>query len=84
MIIKILGSGCKKCVTLGENAKAAADVADNGVTRHRAAALAKTHEHAVHTGYAHTLGFTAGNLFAFFDCGRLRRGGNRIRVQYGV
>ena len=25
MIIKILGSGCKKCVTLGENAKAAAD-----------------------------------------------------------
>ena len=23
MIIKILGSGCKKCVTLGENAKAA-------------------------------------------------------------
>lgn len=24
MIIKILGSGCKKCVTLGENAKAAA------------------------------------------------------------
>ena len=27
MIIKILGSGCKKCVTLGENAKAAADAA---------------------------------------------------------
>lgn len=25
MIIKILGSGCKKCVTLGENAKAAAE-----------------------------------------------------------
>jgi small redox-active disulfide protein 2 len=24
MIIKILGSGCKKCVALGENAKAAA------------------------------------------------------------
>ena len=24
MIIKILGSGCKKCVTLGENAKEAA------------------------------------------------------------
>jgi small redox-active disulfide protein 2 len=24
MIIKILGSGCKKCVTLGQNAKAAA------------------------------------------------------------
>lgn len=24
MIIKILGSGCKKCITLGENAKAAA------------------------------------------------------------
>ena len=24
MIIKILGSGCTKCVTLGENAKAAA------------------------------------------------------------
>ena len=24
MIIKILGSGCRKCVTLGENAKAAA------------------------------------------------------------
>jgi small redox-active disulfide protein 2 len=24
MIIKILGSGCKKCVTLGENARAAA------------------------------------------------------------
>lgn len=23
MIIKILGSGCKKCVALGENAKAA-------------------------------------------------------------
>ena len=27
MIIKILGSGCKKCVALGENAKAAADAA---------------------------------------------------------
>jgi small redox-active disulfide protein 2 len=25
MIIKILGSGCKKCVALGENAKAAAE-----------------------------------------------------------
>lgn len=27
MIIKILGSGCKKCVALGENAKAAAEAA---------------------------------------------------------
>jgi small redox-active disulfide protein 2 len=27
MIIKILGSGCKKCITLGENAKAAAEAA---------------------------------------------------------
>jgi small redox-active disulfide protein 2 len=27
MIIKILGSGCKKCVALGENAKAAARAA---------------------------------------------------------
>ena len=27
MIIKILGPGCKKCVALGENAKAAADAA---------------------------------------------------------
>lgn len=27
MIIKILGSGCKKCVALGENAKAAATAA---------------------------------------------------------
>lgn len=27
MISKILGSGCKKCVTLGENAKAAAEAA---------------------------------------------------------
>lgn len=27
MIIEILGTGCKKCVTLGENAKAAAEVA---------------------------------------------------------
>lgn len=27
MIIKILGSGCKKCVVLGENAKAAAQAA---------------------------------------------------------
>jgi small redox-active disulfide protein 2 len=27
MIIKILGSGCKKCLTLEENAKAAADAA---------------------------------------------------------
>ena len=27
MIIKILGSGCKKCVTLGENAMAAAAAA---------------------------------------------------------
>lgn len=27
MIIKILGSGCKKCISLGENAKAAADAA---------------------------------------------------------
>lgn len=27
MIIKILGSGCKKCVALGENAKAAAKAA---------------------------------------------------------
>ncbi|MFN4009740.1 MAG: thioredoxin family protein [Pannonibacter sp.] len=25
MIIKILGSGCKKCITLGDNAKAAAE-----------------------------------------------------------
>lgn len=27
MIIKILGSGCKKCVALAENAKAAAETA---------------------------------------------------------
>jgi small redox-active disulfide protein 2 len=27
MIIKILGSGCKKCVALGENAKTAAEAA---------------------------------------------------------
>jgi len=27
MIIKILGSGCKKCVALGENAKTAAQAA---------------------------------------------------------
>ena len=27
MIIKVLGSGCKKCLTLGANAKAAADAA---------------------------------------------------------
>ncbi len=27
MIIKILGSGCRKCITLGENAKAAAEAA---------------------------------------------------------
>ncbi len=27
MIIKILGSGCRKCVALGENAKAAATAA---------------------------------------------------------
>lgn len=27
MIIKILGSGCRKCVALGENAKAAAHAA---------------------------------------------------------
>ena len=27
MIIKILGSGCKKCMALGENAKTAADAA---------------------------------------------------------
>jgi small redox-active disulfide protein 2 len=27
MIIKILGSGCRKCVTLGENARAAAEAA---------------------------------------------------------
>jgi small redox-active disulfide protein 2 len=27
MIIKILGSGCKKCVALGNNAKAAAEAA---------------------------------------------------------
>jgi len=27
MIIKILGSGCKKCVALGANAKAAAEAA---------------------------------------------------------
>ena len=27
MIIKILGSGCKKCLALGANAKAAADAA---------------------------------------------------------
>lgn len=27
MIIKILGSGCKKCISLGENAQAAAQAA---------------------------------------------------------
>ncbi len=27
MIIKILGSGCKKCVALGDNAKSAAEAA---------------------------------------------------------
>lgn len=31
MIIKILGSGCKKCLTLEENAKAAADAAGKQV-----------------------------------------------------
>ncbi len=31
MIIKILGSGCKKCVALGENAKAAAEAAGKQV-----------------------------------------------------
>ncbi|AXI44916.1 thioredoxin family protein [Sulfitobacter sp. SK012] len=29
MIIKILGSGCKKCVALGNNAKAAAEAVGN-------------------------------------------------------
>lgn len=28
MIIKILGSGCKKCLALGDNAKAAAEAAN--------------------------------------------------------
>jgi len=32
MIIKILGSGCKKCVALAENAKAAAQTAGIDVT----------------------------------------------------
>ena len=27
MIVKILGSGCRKCITLGENARTAADAA---------------------------------------------------------
>ena len=31
MIIKILGSGCKKCVTLADNAKAAAEAAGKTV-----------------------------------------------------
>lgn len=31
MIIKILGSGCRRCVTLGENAKAAAEAAGREV-----------------------------------------------------
>jgi small redox-active disulfide protein 2 len=31
MIIKILGSGCKKCVALGDNAKAAAEAAGKEV-----------------------------------------------------
>lgn len=31
MIIKILGSGCRKCVTLGENAKVAAEAAGREV-----------------------------------------------------
>jgi small redox-active disulfide protein 2 len=31
MIIKILGSGCKKCITLGENAKTAAIAAGKEV-----------------------------------------------------
>ncbi|WP_322989485.1 thioredoxin family protein [Hoeflea sp.] len=31
MIIKILGSGCKKCVALGDNAKAAAEAAGRQV-----------------------------------------------------
>ena len=31
MIIKILGSGCKKCVTLGDNAKAAAEAVGKDV-----------------------------------------------------
>jgi small redox-active disulfide protein 2 len=31
MIIKLLGSGCKKCVTLGDNAKAAAEAAGKDV-----------------------------------------------------
>lgn len=31
MIIKILGSGCKKCVALGNNAKAAAEAAGDEV-----------------------------------------------------
>lgn len=31
MIIKILGSGCRKCMTLGENVKAAAESAGREV-----------------------------------------------------
>ena len=31
MIIKILGSGCKKCIALGNNAKAAAEAAGHKV-----------------------------------------------------
>ena len=45
MIIKILGSGCKKCVTLGNNAKAAAEAMGKD------AEIVKVTDFAQSTGY---------------------------------
>lgn len=45
MIIKILGSGCRKCITLGENAKAAAEAAG------RDAEIVKVTDYAEIAGY---------------------------------
>lgn len=45
MIIKILGSGCKKCIALGDNAKAAAEAAG------REAEIVKVTDFAEIAGY---------------------------------
>ncbi len=67
------------------DAKATADIADNGVARHWVAALGKTHEHAVHTRDTHALALTGGGFFAFLNRRCSRFGSGRcLWMQHGI
>lgn len=67
------------------DAHAPADIADDGVARHRVTAFGEAHQHPVHAGNAHALGLADGLFLALLDAGGRGRGrGGLIGVEHGI